>query len=241
MVSREPLLLVVAADQIEFGSFAAAGHSLTPLSFGLRWSAHARLNGRPGLLVANGAGRRNAETAVQQSCEKFDVRAVVSTGFVGALDADLRVGDVFLARHITQLEPRLEYPVRLPEFSTYPPPVAGKLLTVDGVVQSAQYKKQLRETGFEAVDMEASAVAEQARRRDLPIYCVRAVSDECDTSFEIDFNRCRKADGTFSGWRIAAQAGISPRRWKNLLALREGAQRASTALGTFFGQARFGI
>ena len=239
MVSREPLLLVVAADQIEFGAFGEAGHVLTPFSFGVRWSAQASLNGRAALLVANGAGRTNAAAAVRESCEKFDVRAVISTGFVGALDADLRLADVFIPSHITQFEPRLEYPVRLPAYSIHTNPVAGKLLTVDAVVQSAQHKKHLRETGFDAVDMEASAVAEEAQRRNIPIYCVRAVSDESDTSFEIDFNRCRRADGTFSGWRIAAQAGISPRRWKNLLALRQGAQQASMALGTFFGQARF--
>ncbi len=241
MVSREPLLLVVAADQIEFAAFAAAGHVLTPLSCGLRWSARASLNGRSALLVANGAGRKNAAAAVRESCEKFDVRAVVSTGFVGALDADLRVADVFLASQVIQFEPRLEYPVRLPVCSIDPGPVAGKLLTVDEVVQSARRKQELRESGFEAVDMEASAVAAEAGRRNLPIYCVRAVSDESGTSFEIDFNGCRRADGTFSGWRIAGQAGISPKRWKRLLALRQDALRASMALGTFFGQARFEI
>jgi adenosylhomocysteine nucleosidase len=239
MVSREPLLLVVAADQIEFGAFAAAGHLPAPIAFGVRWSAQASLNGRSALLVANGAGRKNAAAAVQKSCEKFDVQAVISTGFVGALDADLRAGDVFLASQVTQFEPRLEYPVRLPVCSIQPATVAGKLLTVDEVVQSTRRKQKLRESGFEAVDMEASAVAAEAARRNLPIYCVRAVSDEAGTSFEIDFNRCRRADGTFSGWRIAAQAGISPRRWKNLLALRQGALQASMALGTFFGRARF--
>ncbi len=226
---------------MEFAGFAAAGHVLRPLSFGLRWSAQTSFGGCPALLAANGPGRKNAAGAVRESCEKFDVRAVVSTGFVGALDADLRVADVFLANRITQFEPRLEYPVRLPECSIHPGPAAGKLVTVDEVVQSAQRKRKLRETGFEAVDMEASAVAAEAGRRNLPIYCVRVVSDESGTSFEIDFNLCRRADGTFSGWRVAAQAGISPRRWKQLLALRRDAHRAALALGAFFGQARFEI
>ena len=226
---------------MEFAAFPEAGHVLTPLEAGLRWSAQASLNGSAALLVANGPGGKNAEAAVRRSCDKFDVRAVVSTGFVGALDADLRVTDVFLANRITQFEPRLEYPVRLPECSIHPGPATGRLLTVDEVVQSAEYKKQLRETGFEAVDMEASAVAAEARRRQLPFYCVRAVSDESGTSFEIDFNRCRRADGTFSGWRVAAQAGISLRRWKQLSALRRDARRASMALGTFFRHASFEI
>ena len=226
---------------MEFAAFPEAGHVLTPLSFGLRWSARATLNGRAAVVVANGAGRENAAAAVRASCRKFNVRAVVSTGFAGALDADLRIADVFVANRIIQFEPRLEYPVRLPECSIHPGPAVGKLLTVDEVVQSAQRKQQLREAGFGAVDMEASAVAEEARRQNLPVYCVRAVSDESGASFEIDFNRCRGTDGAFSGWRVAAQAGISPKRWKRLLALRRDARRASLALGVFFGQAGFEI
>ena len=226
---------------MEFAAFPEAGHVLTPLSFGLRWSAQASFGGCPALLVANGPGRKNAAAAVRESCQKFNVRALVSTGFAGALDADLRVADVFVANRIIQFEPRLEYPVRLPECSIHPGPAVGKLLTVDEVVQSAQSKQQLRDAGFGAVDMEASAVAAEARRRNLPVYCVRAVSDESDTSFEIDFNRCRRVDGSFSGWRVAAQAGISPQRWKRLLALRRDTRRASLALGVFFGQAGFEI
>ncbi len=91
------------------------------------------------------------------------------------------------------------------------------------------------------MDMEAYAVAEEAERRSVPFYCVRVVSDRADTDFAIDFNRARKSDGTFSGWNIAAQAGVSPRRWKQLLGLKRDADLASKRLAEFLNTCRFDV
>jgi hypothetical protein len=87
--------------------------------------------------------------------------------------------------------------------------------------------------------MEAAAIAQQAAQRGLPFYCVRAISDKAATNFGIDFNAARRSDGTFSGWRIVRQAGLSPERWRELLALRRDAQKAAETLALLLTQCRF--
>ena len=246
-MSRLPSLLVVAADRRELRYLPSMPEGFAPLDIGLRWSALGELGGRSALLVAHGAGRDNAGFAARRACERFPVQAIVSTGWAGALDPAPRVGDIVVPDRILEFAGRLEYPVRLPEcisesggYGERARPVSGTLLTADEVVLDSAGKASLRETGASIVDMEASAVAAVAAARGLPFYCVRVVSDTTETNFEIDFNRARRADGTFSGWKILRQAGISPARWKHLMTLRRDARKASRILGDFLGRLRFG-
>ena len=234
-----PLLLLIAADRREFAGFDAVRWSLRPASAGLRWAASGVFGGLQVLLAANGPGRLNALAAFDKVCREREVAAVVSTGFAGGLDPRLRVGDVFLAETVLEFSAGVEYSVKLPECAESP--AQGRLVTVDSVVQDAAAKARLRDRGADAVDMEAAALAKAAQVRQLPFYCVRAISDDARTSFEVDFNAARRPDGTFSGWRIAAQAGISPRRWRHLMELKRAAEQASRNLAAFIENCRFPI
>jgi len=239
--SKEPTLLVVAADRRELEAVCRAGTGPTRIASDLRWSAHAQIQGEYACLATHGPGRQNAGLATRWACERYPIKTVVSTGLAGALDPALRVGELVWAQRIIELKSRVEYPVRLPMCASLdglPDVAIGKLLTVDCVVQSPAEKAELRKTGARAVDMEASAVAAEANRRGLPFFCIRAVSDTVEARFEIDFNRARRGNGTFSGWRILGQAGLSRRRWAHLKALRRDAEVALDALGVVFGRCR---
>jgi adenosylhomocysteine nucleosidase len=229
--------LIVAADRREFAGFGPSRWALRPAGVAVRWSARGLLGDTAVLLVANGPGRANALEALETACRVTTIGAVVSTGFAGALTPQLHVGDVFLAQSVLEFGTRVEYSVSLPECAG--PAVRGRLLTIDSVAQDAATKAALRQTGADAVDMEAAALARAAQERQLPFYCVRAVSDDARTSFEVDFNAARRPDGTFSGWRIAAQAGLSPRRWRRLMDLKRAGEQASRNLAAFFERCRF--
>ncbi len=193
------------------------------------------------MLVAHGPGRENAAYAVRLACSEQPVAAVISTGFAGALAETLSLADVFIATRVIQHEPRLEYAVKLPTWSGGREPAHGSLLTVDEVVQTARGKSELSRLGADAVEMEASAVAAEAAARELPFFCVRVISDEAGTSFPIDLNRARRPDGTFSGWRVAAQALARPNCWKNLRRLKADFERAAAELAAFFSRAKFDV
>lgn len=232
MVSEKPVLLIVAADRREFAGFSPSRWNTRSVVVGLRWAASGALGDHAVLLVANGPGTANAREALEVGCRSSPVRAVISTGFVGALAPELRVGDIFLAQSVLEFGTGVEYSVKLPECAQ--PAALGRLVTVDSVAQDTAAKRCLRETGADAVDMEAAALARAAQARRLPFYCIRAVSDDARTSFEVDFNAARRPDGTFSGWRIVAQAGLSPRRWRHLMDLKRAGELASKNLATFF-------
>lgn len=237
MVPAQPVLLIVAADRREFAGFEPSRWALRPAVIGVRWSARGVLGETAVLLAANGPGGLNALAALESACRVATIRAVVSTGFAGALAPQLRVGDVFLAKTVLEFSTGVEYSVKLPECAKAA--VRGRLLTLDSVAQDAATKAGLRQSGADAVDMEAAALARAAQARRLPFYCVRAISDDARTSFEVDFNAARRPDGTFSGWRIAAQAGLSPRRWRHLMDLKRAGERASRNLAAFFEHCSF--
>ena len=239
MVSQQPVLLVVGADRREFAAFEAVERTASPE--GLRWQARTVLGSGPALLVAHGPGRENAALAVRAVCDRQPVAAVISTGFAGALAETLSLADVIIATRVIQREPRLEYAVKLPTWSGGRKPAHGALLTVDKVVQTARGKSELSRLGVDAVEMEASAVAAEAAALELPFFCVRVISDEAGTSFPIDFNRARRRDGTFSGWRVAAQALARPSCWKSLRRLKADSELAAAELAAFFSRAKFDV
>ena len=235
MVSRERLLLIVAAERREFAGFAEA----RPLDLGLRWAAETRLGAAPALLVANGPGEANAAAAVRHVAARRDVAAIVSTGYAGGLSPDLRVGNVLVADRVAREGSPVEYAVKLPEYSAQESVRLGSLVTVDRVIGSAAEKARLHRDGFTAVDMEAAAVAGEAARLGLLFYAVRVISDAADEDLEFDFNRARRADGTFSGWAVVVQAGLSRRRWRKLFELKRNGEEASRALARFLALCRF--
>jgi adenosylhomocysteine nucleosidase len=197
------------------------------------------LSGQQARFVANGPGVKNSRSAVETVCSNETPSAIVSVGYVGALDPALEVGQIFLARRVKRIREKVDYQGELPAFPNTEGVAQGTLLTIDRVAQTSQEKRMLRQSGADAVDMEAYAVADEAAKRTIPFYCVRVVSDHANTDFPVDFNRARRPDGTFAGWKILAQAGFSSSRWQRLLDLKRDADLASHRLAEFLTSCRF--
>ena len=240
MVSRERLLLIVAADWRELAGFGGR----RPVNIGLRSSFRVDLPAGPALLAAHGAGRENVRRAIEVSARHFELTGLVSIGFAGGLDPALKVGDLFIAERVFRVGSGVGYSSELTredgvdihrETAVY----RGALVTIDEVAQTAAEKRRLRSAGADAVDMEASEVARQAQVLDLPFQCVRVISDAADTDFSIDFNRARRPDGTFSGWAMVRQAGWNSRRWRDLFDLKRNSELAAKNLACYIADCRF--
>ncbi|MDA1233456.1 MAG: hypothetical protein O3A53_01500 [Acidobacteria bacterium] len=234
--SKTPGVLLVAADSREVRAMAG----MTKLDLDLRRPGLMSLGVPPSLVALHGPGVENARVAVNRGFERIPVGALVSVGYVGALDPTLDVGQIFVARQIAR-EGSPPKHVETPEFPRDIGVAQGTLLTIDRVAQTCEDKRTLRRSGADAVDMEAYAVAEEAERRSVPFYCVRVVSDRADTDFPVDFNRARRSDGTFAGWRVLAQAGLNPSHWKRLLSLKRDSELASQRLADFLSICRFDV
>ncbi len=227
------MLLIVAAAPHEFAGFSGLVRRSSP---GVRWLASTAIRDSEAMLVANGAGRTAAVSGARRMLATRRFRALISTGFAGALDPSLEVGEILVADPV--LDGCRKYRGQMP--SACPQGVRrGALLTVDEVVQSARAKLELAGRGALAVDMEAAAVADLAAERGLAFYCVRSISDRATEDFPVDFNRALRCDGTFSAWSVARQAGCRVGTWRRLLRLSRDARTAARSLARCLSQCEF--
>ena len=215
--------LVVAAEAREFkGILKRFGPAAKIDANGARFAREVLKDGDRWWLVANGPGQRCVEEVLRQ---KMDVNGIVNTGFCGALDPALRIGDIVVWGDV-------------PCKARF---VTGEISSSDRVVVTVDEKRRLREkTGAIAAEMEAGAVKRIAEAWGVPFYCVRAVSDTANEDMPLDFNSYRDSAGRFSLPRIALAAVSRPfTRIPALKRLEANCNVASESLGAFFADCRF--
>jgi adenosylhomocysteine nucleosidase len=215
--------LVVAAEAREFcGILKRFGPAAKLDLNGARFAKEVVKDGDRWWLVANGPGPRCVEQVLKQ---KMDVTGIINTGFCGALDPTLRVGDIVTWGDV-------------PSKARY---VSGEISSSDRVVVTAEEKRRLRETtGAIAAEMEAGAAKRIAQEWGVPFYCIRAVSDTANEDMPLDFNLYRDSAGRFSLPRIALAAVSRPfTRIPALKRLEANCNVASESLGAFFADCRF--
>ncbi len=184
--------------------------------------------GRRVVLAANGPGPKLAREAVEAVGE---VGAWVSTGYCGALDARLAVGDILVATAVN------DWAAVVPECPAGF--LKGRIVSQDRVVNTAWEKRQLAATGAVAVEMEAAGVAAAAQEQGLPFFCIRVVTDGANEDMPMDFNRYRGPDGRFSRGRIALAAIGRPKTLAALIRFGRRCERASIQLGEGLDGCRF--
>lgn len=228
-------ILAIAAERAEFSGLLAHATRVGPLDWPIAFSRSAIIAGRRWLLAANGPGPALAGRAVRAALDRSRPALILSTGLCGALDASLRVSDVFVASTVHAPALRRDFACL-----TVPGAPTGSLLSQDRVAVTAAEKAHLRgDTGAAAVEMEAAAIADAAFSAGAPFYCIRSVSDTASDSFPLDFNRYRDSHGRFSIARILASAALRPTAFAGLFRLRNDAARASISLGDFLADCRF--
>lgn len=229
------MLLLVAALPVEFGGFRRLQRCDAA---GVGWMACGAVRGRRALLVANGMGRQAARAGARAAMGGRRVRAIVSTGFAGALDSALPVGSVIMANSIVCGDRR--FGSRLP--SVRPPDAhTGTIVTVDRIVRTAAVKRRLAAAGCRAVDMESAALARLAQERGLPFYCVRGISDAADRDLPLDIGRAALHDGTLSANRLLRLAVSRPGAWGGCVRLWRDARIAARSLAEALGQCEFEV
>jgi adenosylhomocysteine nucleosidase len=227
-------LLFVASEPRELEGLARRCGAQKELDWPVRWARAGAIGGRSMLLVANGVGSGRTAQAVKVAAERRSVAAVISTGYCGALESGLGVGDIFVATSIDVGGRRID--VHMPQCRA--PFASGPMVSLDRVARSAADKSRLRARGS-AVEMEAAGAAESAACIGAPLFCIRSVTDLADESFLMDFDAALREDGQFSTGRILLQAVRNPAAFPELIRLRRRCQTASRALGEFLAGCRF--
>lgn len=133
------------------------------------------------VLWLSGMGAQAARTAAEGLCQ-HGVTALVSFGVAGALDTNLKPGDLVLPDAIDdgeQFSVNMAWRNRLQQLLPADIPVVNGILANSAVpLTNEKAKRDLAQvTGACAVDMESGAVAKVAAAAGIPFIAVRAIID----------------------------------------------------------------
>jgi nucleoside phosphorylase len=169
-------------------------------------------------------------------------KVVLSTGFCGALCADLHIGDVVLATDVVDADGRV-HPVTWPDpgapglVGDWEPPLRrGRVLTMPRLIGSSAEKRRLGEHHQAlAVDMESACVARKCGQHGIPFGCLRAVSDDVATELSPAIATLQ-AGGRVSLSRALLALLRSPRLLSEFRRLVKDTRRAAEQLGKSLGE-----
>jgi adenosylhomocysteine nucleosidase len=234
MVSGQRVLLV-AAEPREFHGLLRFCSGVRKLAWPVDWARYAECQGRQFWMAANGAGAALAGAATEVGCTVCRPDVIVSMGFCGALDPELRIGEIFVATAILGTGH-----ASLPQLEKAAPHAVGPLASIDHVAQTSAEKADLRKSGAAAVEMEAAGVAARASAHHVRFYCVRSITDLAGQDFVLDFNKALRSDGHFGTINLLTSAFENPRQaFPELFRLRRSSLIATRTLGEFIAGCRF--
>ena len=205
--------------------------------------------GRPGIFtVITGIGRQNAEKSVRSFLNSCSPELVLTCGFAGGLDPELKIGEVvfeIFPRNSRGDEAQIEIGNRKSEIGNrLEPPYVGcyekltaagakpaKFFCADRIATTAAEKKKLRaETGADAVEMESAAIHAVCAERGIPCVTVRVISDTASEDLPLDFNALTKPDKNLDFGKLAWAIAKSPGKIGALLALQKKTRFAAEQL-----------
>lgn len=196
------------------------------------------LDGRRVVLLESGVGRQAAARGARALLLGHRPRWVISAGFAGGLQPQLRQGDILMANEIADLAGlrlAIDFKIGPAALAQVPGLHVGRLLSVDAIVREPAAKRALgQEHGALAVDMETSAVAEVCRDERVRFLSVRVISDTVDRELPPDVDYLVRRKSTLG--RLGAATGAIVRRpssIKDLWQLKEDAIAASDRLAKF--------
>jgi len=171
-------------------------------------------------VVCGGIGSEAARRATEAVIELYRPTLVVSAGFAGGLDPALAVGDALRPRHILN---------GADGSRTDSGSGQGVLISFPHVASPEQKAKLRQAYGAQAVDMEASAVAQSAQAHQVKFMACKVISDTSSSRLA-PFERFVGPDGKFRLLRFLGYVAVRPWLWWKVKRSARETARAATNL-----------
>jgi adenosylhomocysteine nucleosidase len=178
------------------------------------------------VIVCGGIGVEAARRAAEAAIALYKPALLQSVGFAGALDADLRAGDLFMPAFVIDARDGSRI-----EIEGAPGRGKGRSsLVTFASVAGAQQKASLAQAyGAQAVDMEAAGVAAAARAHGIGFAAMKVISDELN--FEMPQTaRFIDANSRFKTANFAAFVALRPWLWRSTATLAANSHKAAKVL-----------
>jgi adenosylhomocysteine nucleosidase len=204
-----------------------------------------KLKNKDTLLVQTGMGKQRAENATQFVLEHYPITAIISLGFAGALNPELRIGEVVVCSTLygqpgsgqegQRLEPLAPDASLLSLASQEPGGRLGSGVSVLELNSSTREMQGLSETYHaDIVDMESYWIARMASARHIPFIAIRSISDNIQSSVQ-PFDRILSSDGEVLWSKAALCFLLHPWYLLNVFTLYKNTRPAKRNLAAFVG------
>jgi len=181
-------------------------------------------------VVCGGIGWEAARRATEAVIELYRPTLVISAGFAGGLDPALAVGDALRPRHILN---------GADGSRTDSGRGQGVLISFPHVASPEQKAKLRQAYGAQAVDMEASAVAQSAQAHQVKFMACKVISDTSSSRLA-PFELFIAPDGKFRLLRFLGYVAVRPWLWWNVERTARETARAATKLCAALTEVRAG-
>jgi nucleoside phosphorylase len=144
-----------------------------------------QLHGKLVDVIHTGVGKMVCRERMEVMLRRERFEYLISTGFAGALEKELRVGHLLVADNYSTAKLLSSPQLELGDEKTF----LGRLATVPRMIESIGQRESInKRTGAAAVDMETETIAELCAAHDLPMLSVRAISDTAVEPFPAPAN-----------------------------------------------------
>jgi nucleoside phosphorylase len=188
--------------------------------------------GKTGItILLTGIGRQNAEKSLREFLATHSPKLVLTCGFAGGLNPDLKVGEV-----IFEIPQPSTFNLQLSTCGATP----AKIFCADRIATTVAEKKKLRaETGADAVEMESAAIHVVCRERGIPCATIRVISDTANEDLPLDFNALSKPDKNLDFGKLFLAIAKSPGKIPALMRLQKKTKFAAEQLAEVLAKITF--
>jgi nucleoside phosphorylase len=124
-------------------------------------------------ILHTGVGEKACRERMARFVRNRQLDCLISAGFAGALNDQLRVGDLLIAKNFSTAD----LSGRLHSLANLPIHIAN-LLTVPSIIDSREERNRLAQTtGATAVDMETEFIGRACAEHGVPLLSLRVISD----------------------------------------------------------------
>lgn len=170
-----------------------------------------------------GIGRQNAEKSSRNFLASHAPELVLTCGFAGGLNPDLKLGDVVFEIPMPESKVQRQLLAAGAKPATF--------FCADRIATTVAEKKKLRdETGADAVEMESAAIHTVCAEKNIPCATVRVISDTAEENLPLDFNALSKPDKSLDFGKLFFAIATAPGKIGALMALQKKTSFAARQL-----------
>jgi nucleoside phosphorylase len=204
---------LIAAMPQESDALLRQVHGWKRIVLGSFSGIYFELSGHSCLLVTSGMGVRRAREAAQTLVESNAPRMLISFGIAGAVEADLRIGDVITAEAVCRLDQGTPGPLLpLAAWPQAPRDAAVRALSMRGArllsgtavtTGGTQIKEYwLKQMLHPILEMETAGIEQVAAGNGIPLFSIRAISDSPLAPIPFDLGEMLDKDANLQVGRL---------------------------------------